>query len=117
MFDSDTLKVLKYLYKHESETVVNLKALAGYSGKGTYGDQLRALLEENMIRLQDQDKEPDLEGGFIDSKDPPRMAITIKGRAYIEQKRKDTWTFWFPYAITTVIALINIVIAAISLRR
>ena len=117
MFDSPTLKVLKHLYKYESDTVGNLKQIAGYSGNGIYGDQLRALLEEKMIRIADQEKEPDLEGGFKDKKDPPRMAITIKGRAYIEQKKKDAWLFWFPYAITTMIALLNAAIAAAALLR
>lgn len=36
------------------------------------------------------------------------FCITLEGRAYVENKRRDFWAFFVPYAVTTLIALTNI---------
>ena len=35
--------------------------------------------------------------------------ITLEGRAFVEQRRRDTRNFWVPYAITTAIALMSLI--------
>lgn len=106
MVDNSTYKVLKHLYKKEREELSVLRVLTKYDGPKTYSPQLAALLEDKMIALCHDGGVPDGEGGFISS--TTYFRITISGRAYVEQKRKSLWTFWVPYAITTLVAIASL---------
>ena len=41
--------------------------------------------------------------------------IEVAGKAYIEQRRRDGRNFWVPYAITTFIAVLSLVVSFMQL--
>jgi hypothetical protein len=92
-------KLLKKLYRTDSMSVDEVNTFTSHYV--TYL-KLDKLIEEFSIGGA-----PDGAGGTVNSED--RIRITLYGRDYIEQKRKDFWAFWLPYAITTAIAIAALV--------
>ena len=91
--DKDTYKLLKKLYKIDS---ANIKDLAEDENFQYLLEKKYFVYTNTFIRDEYGDKES--EG----------VKITIEGKSYVEQKRRNFWGFILPYAITTLIAIASL---------
>ena len=113
MFDRKTYQVLKCLYKKDREELNVLRELVKYDGPSNLPPEISALLSDNLVVLYNIGGTADQEGGIIN--EIAMVRINIQGRAYVEQKRVNALTVWLPYAITTVIAILSLVLSIIEL--
>lgn len=110
MIDKDCLRFLKMLYKKGTISVEGAWAFLGHTdGSSRLCKPLSALSASSFIEIGQTHKEEDGEGGYNDAE--YYYSITVQGRAYVEQKRREFWNFWIPYAITTGIALLSLFVA------
>lgn len=84
-----------------------VNAFTSHTEKNRLNKYVTYLKLDKLIEEFSIGGEPDGAGGTVNSED--RIRITLYGRDYIEQKRKDFWAFWLPYAITTAIAIAALV--------
>lgn len=101
-------KVLKYIYRHPD---VSFKKLKKKFSKLNLSIVLRRqghYLEWTKLE-ETQDKNGAYTGNYQFS-DDSIFYVSYSGEEYIEKKQHDFWTFFFPYAITTLIAISSVII-------
>lgn len=108
MFDKVTYKLLKKLYRYGEITEKEVNAITYQPEPGCGNKHISLLLENHLIEQKRIGQKFDskyhtLEEGIT------VYAINLKGRAFVEQKRRDFLGFLIPYAITTFIALLSLV--------
>ena len=106
-------KLLKKLYKHEYMDIASINKSTKQTEENKPNPYISYLLEEKMIVGFNKGGRSDGEGGIIDGIQCYR--ITLRGRDYVEEKRKDTFSFWLPYGITTAIAVASLITTIASL--
>lgn len=107
MLDRATYKLLKALYKKGELSVAEASKITGIDESaaiGTHASHLRA------IQLISEVYEPCANDRTHDEK-LVSFKITFAGRAYVEQRHRDLRNFWIPYAITTLIAILSLIVA------
>ncbi len=106
-------QLLRKLYKFDSLDSDTVNKLTKYYNKSAYNPRLSLLREEKMIsQLTKEEKANDGSGR---TKETTYYQITIRGRDYVERKRKDAFSFWLPYTITTLIAVGSLALTLFSL--
>ena len=106
-------RLLRKLYKSDFLDANTVNELTNHHSGNAYNPCLSYLREEKMISHFTKDGKKDGEGGKTG--ETTYYKITIRGRDYVERKRKDAFSFWLPYAITTMIAAASLVLTIISL--
>ena len=111
MLDKTANLLLKNLYEKDKMTIQEIEHITGTDEMKSTSPQLQLLSEEGFI-FSWENKDV-----IHDEYDKKYLgyAITIQGRAYIEQQRQQKYQFWVPYLITTVIAASSLVVSLISL--
>lgn len=119
MFFSDyQIKILDYVYHHKYVRYLELSSVAYFYD--------RELLKETLIFLKNQNllnfslpSASSVTGYQIVSDDilvdSSRFSLTIDGYSFVEYRHREFWKFVVPYAITTFIALTNLVVSLVSL--
>lgn len=110
-----TYKLLKALYNTKKMDRDSVNKLTGYKENNNCNPYISYLMGEKLIVEFSEGGGMDGEGGFYDGVEYYR--INLKGRNYVEKKRKDLFSFWFPYGITTAIAIASLVVAIVSLAH
>lgn len=95
-------RVLKYVKRHPEVTKRNLYEKYDF-------------LEKDYKYIGDflciENQEPEVDNGMPTGKwlivDTSTYVLNHAGYEQLEKKRHDTWLFWFPYAVTTIIAAIS----------
>lgn len=96
-------RLLKKLYRAESMTAEAVNAFTESKEEKKPNKYTTYLSMDKLIESYVTGQESDGAGGFSDG--VTHWRITLRGRDYIEQRRKDLFMFWIPYAITTVLAI------------
>ena len=104
MLDKKATRLLKALYKTDFLKYEDIKLSTGHSGDYTTDSAIGLLARYGLICVHYTDEQNSFGEYKTDG-----YEITIEGRAYIEQKRREFWAFFLPYAITTVIALLSLI--------
>lgn len=107
MFDKKTYKLLTALYKKEKLSIAEIDAITGEHEDEKQSLYITALLIAKYISVV---TEISNENGVKDYK-TVGYKIDIDGKAYVEQRRRDGRNFWVPYAITTFIAVLSLIVA------
>lgn len=115
MIDKTSYALLKRLYSKGDMTPEELDAFTGNEDQYPYNKQASMLRENHFIEDCSVGGKRDGEGGHIGEKHYIR--ISMKGRAYIEQRQRDSRNFWVPYIITTIIAIASLIVAVASLAQ
>lgn len=115
MFDKTTYSLLKKLYRCEKMTRNEVYSFIGAKNDLYFNRHISFLLENKMIYKGTEGGSADGAGGFIDGIEVYK--IRLRGRAYIEQKRRDLLNFWIPYIITTIVAIAGLLVAIAGLQR
>lgn len=96
MLDKSSYKLLKAFYKinslspHEVDQVIKAERMMDENIVVTH-----LIRNKFVARARDRQNEP-------------FYHITIEGRAYIENRKKQFWSFFLPYLITTLIAFMSL---------
>lgn len=107
MFDKTTYKLLTALYKKGQLFLKEIDAITGEHEENGQSQYITALLIANYISIVSKIT---AENG-IKAEQTIGYKINIEGKAYVEQRRRDGRNFWVPYAITTFIAVLSLIIA------
>lgn len=107
MFDKKTYKLLTALYKKEKISIEEIDAITGEHEDEKQSPYITALLIAKYISVVTEVSD---ENGVKDYK-TVGYKIDIEGKAYVEQRRRDGRNFWVPYAITTFIAVLSLIVA------
>lgn len=110
MFDKKTYKLLTALYKKGQLTIKEIDAITGEHEDVKQSPYITALLIAKYISVVTKISD---ENGVKDYK-TVGYKIDIEGKAYVEQRRRDGRNFWVPYAITTFIAVLSLIVALIQ---
>ncbi len=113
-FDKKTYGLLKALYTNGKLTKNQISRLTLYEDDST-DPHIRLLLSEKLISYEFINARPAVYGGLYS--DGYYYCITLRGRAYVEQRRRDFLLFLIPYTITTVIAILALLLAAAEYLR
>lgn len=106
-------KLLKELYKKKKMDIDSVNKLTGYEKNDNYNPYISYLMGEKLVVLFSEGGGLDGEGGFIDGVE--YLRINLRGREYVEKKRKDLLLFWLPYGITTALAIASLAVAIAAL--
>ena len=110
MFDKTTYKLLTALYKKGQMTIDEINEITKEDEKSQQSQYVASLLRAGYISaitriiVVNEIKDDELIG----------YKIKIAGKAYIEQRRRDGRNFWIPYAITTFIAVLSLIVALVQ---
>ena len=106
LLDNTSYKVLKELYKKNQCSFSAIEQITKHEESQSPSKYIRFLISNHLIQqwfsdeiTEDSPKENKLIG----------YEITLEGNALIEQRRREKWNFWVPYAITTFIALLSLI--------
>lgn len=108
MFDKVTYKLLKRLYRCGEMTESDVNAITYQPPPGAGNKHISFLMENHLV-------ECDCIGQKIDSnfhaikEGITVYTISLKGRAFVEQRRRNFLDFLIPYAITTFIAILSLI--------
>lgn len=102
MLDKASYKILKNLYKQNNLTLRDVGEIDNDGKKVNPPKEIRSLNTAGFISATTDEKDCSHKTGY---------EITPSGRAYVEQHRRNTWNFWIPYLITTLIALASLIIS------
>ncbi len=102
-------KVLKYVKRHPGVTKQRL-----YSKFPFLEDDFHYINDYFWIDDLEKDVCNGLETGTSHVVDTSTYRLKHKGYEEIEKKRHDKWLFWFPYAITTIIAATSAIFQALN---
>lgn len=109
MLDKKSYKLLKTLYKADHLTYAEidkvLKMNTPESQLNKYSQNLLRgkLIDQHFVSIDDN-------GDYVYD----GFEINLAGRAYVEDKRYKFWSFFFPYVITTLIAIMSLLSTIIS---
>lgn len=109
MTDKKTYKLLKKMYKAETMTQNEVTVFTKHSNPNTLNRITSFLLTDKLIEYIQESYEKDENGTYKEGAGYYR--ITILGRAYVEQRRRNLLSFLIPYSITTLIALAGLLLA------
>lgn len=104
MLDKKSYKLLKSMYKHDYLTYKEIddvtKITTPESSLNEYSQNLsrKNLIDPHYFRTTETG---DLEYDGYE--------INLEGRAFVEDKRRQFWSFFFPYVITTFIAFLSLI--------
>jgi len=107
MIDNKSLKLLKFLKKQDSP-------VAEENIVSEYSKSLELLVEEELIDQNTENTEVIPFEFGASYKNNYSYNISLKGKAFLEQKFKEGLLKWIPYIVTTLIsisALINSILA------
>lgn len=104
MMDKKSYRLLKKLYKASHFSYESVAKRTDHPNGNTSDPVTEYLVKNHLIALHSTGKISELGEVMHDG-----YEITIEGRAYVEQKRRDFLTFFLPYTITTLIALLSLV--------
>ena len=107
MFDKTTYKLLTALYKKGQLSLKEIDAITGKREEKKQSQYITALLIAKYISSVSQITEE----SEIKAEHTIGYKINIEGKAYVEQRRRDGRNFWVPYAITTFIAVLSLIVA------
>lgn len=108
MFDRVTYKLLIKLYRNGKLTEKEVNAITYQPERGCGNNHILFLMGNHLIdsnlvgEKMDRNFNTIEEGVMV-------FEINLKGRAFVEQKRRDFGGFLIPYTITTFIALLSLV--------
>lgn len=108
MFDKVTYRLLKRLYRHSEMTEQEVNAMTYQPEPGNRNKHVSFLMENHLIEQKRIGEKMDSKYHTVEN-GITVYTINLKGRAFIEQKRRDFLVFLVPYAITTFIALMSLV--------
>lgn len=111
MFDKKTYKLLTALYEKGQMTIDEINAITGEDERKQQSQYITSLLTAGYISEVDQI----VAVNGINDYETIGYKIEIPGKAYIEQLRRDGRNFWVPYAITTFIAFLSLVVSLMQL--
>ena len=111
MFTTKEMKVLKYIKKHENTTKKKLCKKFPYFEDVYNQIKCYAPYEGNQP-VKDKNGNETGEYEWIDLS---TFSLNREGINFFKQRRNEAWVRWFPYAITTLIALSSIIIEAMRL--
>ena len=112
MLDSKTYELLVKIYSKGQLPVDDICTVTGENAADRSNRHVACLLTRGFIEALEESCKVD---GVPDSK-LLGYKITLSGCAYVEQRRRDLRNFWIPYVITTLIALLSLVVAIMALR-
>lgn len=105
-------KVLKYVKKHPEVTRENL-----YKKFDFLNSDYRYVADCLIIENQQPAFENGLPTGRWGVVDNSTYRLNHFGYEQLEKKQHDAWLFWFPYAITTIIAAISAAPTAVKITE
>ena len=107
-------KVLKYIYKHPEVSFKKLKCkFPKFENLNTTLRRLDSYIEwSKMEELVDDNN---IYTGNFHFVDDSTFEISREDEQLIEKKQHEFWAFFFPYAITTLIAVASVVIQIIEI--
>lgn len=105
-------KMLKYIYKHKDCTYEMLENK--FPEKDIF-NYLRYYEEFITGDGPEEQMENGIYNGKFTYKNDAKISISRNGEEYIEHKQHDFWAFFFPYAITTLIAISGVIAQIIGL--
>ena len=108
MFDKVTYKLLKQLYHCGEMTEQEVNTITYQPDPGKGNKHISFLMENHLIERKSVGVEMDSDF-HTTKKGVTVYAINLKGRAFVEQRRRDFLGFLIPYAITTFIALLSLI--------
>lgn len=107
MFDKITYNLLKQLYRRGEMTEQEVNNITYQPDSGSRNRHISFLMENHLIEEKRTGEKMDSKYN-TEEEGIAAYSINLKGRAYIEQKRRDFLGFLIPYAITTFIALLSL---------
>ncbi len=116
MFDKTTYRLLKKLYSCEKLPQSDVDDFTNSKGQKGYSRHISFLLEDHLIDESCEGEEMD-ENGRLKKRGITYYRINLRGRAYVEQKRRDFRNFWVPYIITTIVAVASLLVAIAGFLR
>lgn len=111
MFDKKTYKLLTALYKKGQLSIDEINAITGEDEREHQTQYITSLLKAGYISEVNQI----VPVNGINDYEAIGYKIEIAGKAYVEQRRRDGRNFWVPYAITTFIAVLSLVVSLMQL--
>lgn len=97
-------KILKYIYRHEGKSAKQLTEKFPYIDD--YYFRIKKYLdEEPAINIY---SESVCAKKGLDENETV-ICINLEGEEIVERKRHEFWSFFFPYAITTLVALASVI--------
>lgn len=107
-------KVLKYIYKHPDVTFKKLNAkFHKFENLNTTLRRLDPYIE--WSKMEESVDENNNYTGNYHFVDDSAFNISRNGEELIERKQHEFWAFFFPYAITTLIAASSVTVQIIGL--
>lgn len=110
MFDRETYALLLDFYKNGQLKFDYLCSKTKHDEKASPSKYISALKRAGMI----SGWESDYTINDLNDRECLGFRITLAGRAYVEQKRRELLQFWVPYAITTFIAISSLIVAIVK---
>lgn len=108
--ENTTYKVLKLLYRKEQCKFDEIQAITGHEEGNTPSKYISALVTAGYIVNWDSDAEMLNETKYK----PLGYEITLTGRAYIEDCRRNVAQFWVPYLLTTFLAVLSLIVSIVQ---
>lgn len=115
MIDNTSYKVLKTLYKIKSIPETKMHEITGHDDSKSSDPIVTALLVDGLIKLESGASRIEKDGRIFEEEGDYR--ITINGMAYVDQRKRDLFNFWVPYSITTLVAIIGLLVAIAGFLR
>lgn len=107
-------KVLKYIYKHPDVTFEKLTTkFCKFENLNTTLRRLDSFIE--WSKMEESVDENNISTGNYHFVNDSAFNISRNGEELIEQKQHEFWAFFFPYAITTLIAVSSVIVQIIEL--
>lgn len=113
--DKKSWKLLKKLYKKKQLTYEDVSEITGTTEDGEDRDSMdRHSKEIKKLKANSfiEDWHGPIRGGYADEWFGYR--ITLDGKAYVEQRRRDWRKTWIPVAVAAVVGLLTFLAALIN---
>lgn len=115
LIDKKSYKLLKHLYKEDKLDEEEVNKITEHTSEKISNSYASLLLQNHLIEKRTV-------GDYIDEKNEIKdgkcyYKITLSGRYFIEEKRKNLFMFWFPYIITTALAIATLIVAIAGLYQ
>lgn len=111
MFDKKTIVLLRAFYKADRLTNEEVQKISGDTSRNGHDQHIQALFVAKAIDYWSEQIEVD---GLKDFKNVG-YKITLEGRAYIENQKRNTLNFWVPYTLTTLLAVASLICSILSI--